>query len=628
LPVDPRRLVRALRSARRWIGVVVCVATVLGAVLGKFVIGKTYVATATILWQPPAAARADAARELATLSQSVKLPANLQRVRDLVSRGDSVDVVGKRVDVQLGDQSMLIGVKAQEKSAELAAKLANATVDVFIDSQKDLAADRLKDVAAALRQSLAQSETALGDARTSYDDFRRTNRVADFSQDVQASIAELARLHLSLNDARAELDGLGARERELQRARQEIPSDIVLSRSEQNVDAVHVAQLESELAEKRAHYSEDNPLVLTLAAEVKALHQRPDQAATITGQIVGRNAMRDTFATQAEESAAAKSALEKRSRTLEDLEGEARRRTEQLTAVQGEAARLLANVEANEQHVAGLLKQIAMAEDDVRGASSNFQVVSHAAPPEHSEKGIGRIVAAGVPVLAAIVTVLVVVIREVKSLRVVTGKEAAYWGRAPVLCSTAWPVAGLEDASRAGRACADAFEVVGGAIGVTAVGAPREAAELAVQIVERLRHRGVRAAVLDGPRIVGGAAEDLVDALEHGDFGARIARARRTNRAVFVLLPDTARADAVRAAQRWLDGTLVVVPSGTIRIPDLGGLGASFGLAEGGMSLVVTADGLRSSVGAVADPTRLYQRDRPAQRSPRRKRSGAQGLGP
>lgn len=644
LPVDPRRIVAALKSARWKLVVVALACAVVGALVGKLVVKKTYLAQATVLWEPPAAARAEAGREITTLVASVKLPANVLKVRETLGRTETVEQLGKDIDVKVGESSMLIAITAKAPDRDDAAAIANAMVAAFLDAQREVSANRLREVAVGLRQSLGQAETALDEARKKYDGFRAQNGVAEFSVDVQGAITELARLRIAANDARVELQGLQAREASLRRSRATNPENVVVSRNEQNNDAARLAQLETELAEKRSKYSDDHPEVRALSAEVAALKARAGAAPVVTSQVVGRNPMRDTLGLQLEESSAVRKAVEERTKALADLTREAERRAQQLTGAQGEAARLLADVKVNEEHVAALLKQIAMAEDDVRGATSNFQIVSRATPPERSEKGVGRIVAIALPVVGLLLAVLAVVVRELAPLRVRTASEAAYWCDAPVLCATKWPAvepaskgaakpkaaassgakasAATSDGepSRIAREIADAIEGHAGVLGVSFVGvdSPRAVVDL---VARALRRRRVPCAVHDASVRSPRSKVPLADVLERRAFGDRVARARRGHRIVFVLLPSLADADAVRAAQRWLDGTLVVLESGAASMTTLGRVRARLGIEREGLGVVLVRDALTSGappIGALASLWRARATEA-AKRHPRRR---------
>jgi uncharacterized protein involved in exopolysaccharide biosynthesis len=565
-PVEPRRILHAIRRARKLLSGVTAVAAILGAVAGKTA-PKTYAAAATILWEPPTGVRADPVRELATLSQSVKLPANLLHVRERTGGGQPLESLDKAIEVKLGENSMLLTVTARGKTAHAAADLAQATVDVFMDAQRERARTRLREVVTALRQSLSQAEAAHVESRDQYDAFRAENGVDDFPTEIQTAIQDVARLRLAVKDAQVELQGVEARQGALRESHAKNPESVVISRSELNSDDARVGQLETELAEARARFAGDHPRVQVIEAELTSLREHARASApVVSGQIVGRNAIRDSLTAQIEESSALRSAIAVRAGALATLQQQAESRAAQLSGVQGQAAKLLADVKANEDHVALLLKQLAMAEDDIRSASSGFQTLSSATPPEHSEKSVGRVLAVVIPVIALLLTAIVVLVRELGKVRITTGGEAAYFAKAPVLWSTSWPakdpVEPDGEASALARALADACEDCPGVIGVAALGEPSTAGDLGALLVDRLRRRGRRAVVFDATQPRGAAGATAADVLEGRAFGARLAALARKHEHVVALLPPASDLAALRAAGRWLDGVLLVVESG------------------------------------------------------------------
>jgi uncharacterized protein involved in exopolysaccharide biosynthesis len=616
-PVDLRRVGRALTANKRMLTYVFIGASVAGVTLAKVVLPRTYAANATLLWEPPPALHGEAARELVTLAQSVKLPGNLLLVREGLHSSQSIEGIAKRIDVSFGDNTMLIGITGSGSDPASAAELANKTVDVFVAAEREVAANRLRGSVEALRQSLGQSEEALGQARTKYDVFRAEYHVDDFSVEVQAGIGELARLRTSAHDAQIELQGLQARESALRVAQSASSPSVVMSSSEEHTDAARLAISETELAALRSKYSEDHPSVLALAAEVKVLRARAKTLApAVTAQTLGRNPTYDAIAMQAQESQVVRMGLEERARALADVEQQAEARARKLTAVEGQAARLLADVTTNEEHVNVLLKQLAMAEDDVRGASSGFQLVSRATPPDHPVRGIGRIVAAALPIFALLAAIALVLLRELRGMRVKTTSEAAYWGRAPVVASTSWPDDEHETIEALSRYVADALEARRGVVGLAAMATANGTAAIANAVAERLRWRGKTCAVVEARAHAHRFEEcGLADAFEHEHFTRALSSLRATNDLVFLLVPPASDPLALRASLRGVDSLIVAVDSGEACLTDLASLRATLGLESRGLGIVLTnvpRDLMSWSGRAAGNPSHVWRAAEPA----------------
>jgi uncharacterized protein involved in exopolysaccharide biosynthesis len=617
-PIDVRRVAHAIIANKRMLVSVVIAASIAGITIAKLALPKTYAANATLLWEPPPALHGEASRELVTLAQSVKLPANLLLVRDGLHRDESVERLAKSVDVTFGDNTMLIGITGSDHDPAAAAQLTNKVVDVFLGAQREIAANRLRGSVDALRESLRQSESALADSRAKYDAFRAEYHVDDFSLEVQSSIVELARLRTSAHDAEIELHGLQAQESALAHAQSASAPIVITSTSEEHTDEARLARSETELAALRSKYSEDHPSVLALAAEVNVLKQRAKTLPpAVTAQTLGRNPIYDAIATQAQESRVGRSSMEERAKALAEVQREAEARAKTLTGVQGEAARFLADVNTNEEHVNLLLKQLAMAEDDVRGATSGFQLVSRATPPDHAERGFGRIVAIALPLAALLTAIAIVIWRELRGMRVKTTNEAAFWARAPVLASTAWPNDNTETVEPMSRYIADAFEGRQGVVGISAMRTGIGISDITHAVADRLRWRGKRCAVIEvrDEEALRPLGYFLADALENHRFTNELAELRANNDLVFVLAPPVSDPISLRASLRGVDALLVVLESGDSNAADLGGLRATLGLESLGIGLVITnvpSDLVSWSERASGDSNRVWRCSAPS----------------
>jgi uncharacterized protein involved in exopolysaccharide biosynthesis len=597
MPVDPRRILEVLRRNGRWVLGACLLALVAGVVLATSVLSKTYSASASLLWEPPATVRSDAQRELSTLVNSVKLPVNLEQVRRKLVYKETLTQLARRLEVTTGEGSMLITVTGKASSRQAAADLTNAVVDVFLESQKRVSEARLQETAKALKQGLEQSQRALGEARSRYDAFRRENRIDDLAAETQAAIEELARLRVAENNARVELEGALSQERAQPagRAVDPAPPPQPVPPPSRPADA-RVAQLEGELAEARSRYTDSHPRVRALESEIASYRARapaePRPATAPAPSLASAGTTPpDARAPVARilDPGAGRRSIEHRRKALETVIRDAERRASKLTGVQGQAAQLLADVTVAQDHTTSLLKQSATAEDDVRGASSNFQVVSRAAPPELADKGLGRVLVVLAPLAALLATLGVVLGREIGSLRVRTALEASFWSRAPVLWSTPWPFGSEQEARQLGREVADVLEAREGVVGVTAFGDTAAPGELAQLLVDRIATRGGACGLIDlRERCLPHPDADLADALEHRSLGEQIARARDAFETVVLVLPSCEQISALRAALRWADALVVIVPSGAVGAPTLAGLRAALGLREGGLGLVVS----------------------------------------
>lgn len=598
MAVDFWRLVHALRRNAKLLATLLAISVVFGTVVGRHGIPKTYVAKAILLWEPPAAGRAERTREISTLVDSVKLPANLDLVRERLGYREPLHVLANRIDVSTGDPSMLISISATSTRPDSAAELANTMVDVYLDAQREVSESRLRETAESLRLSLVQSRKALEESRDRYDRFRTDHRIGDLSIEVQAAIEEVARLRVAANDARVELESSQAEEAAQRRIQVVAPRATGPVADSPPANAARLAEVEANLANARARHTEEHPRVKLLEAEAAELRSSGAAGTTDTA----RPAAPTPGAGRLAHTVQTRRAAEQRRKALQDVIRESEERASKLTAVEGEAARLLADMNAQQDHVASLLKQSATAEDDVRSASSYFQIVSRASSPEHPERGFGWIFALGFPVAVVLLAILLLLLREMKSLSARTATEAAFWARAPVLWSSSWPRGTEAECRELGRQLANVMESRPGVVGFTVLRASKSDADaaswLAELVADRLNARGENSNMVDLRYRALQEQFELADALEHRVLGEEIGLLRSDFHAVLTVLPSLDDPASVRAALRWIDALVVIVPSGRVSYKRLHSLRHTLGLQEHGLGLVmidVTPDLLQST---------------------------------
>jgi hypothetical protein len=179
-------------------------------------------------------------------------------------------------------------------------------------------------------------------------------------------------------------------------------------------------------------------------------------------------------------------------------------------------------------------------------------------------------------------------LREVARMRLRSASELAYWIEGPVLWASAWPGTRKGEARDLSREVADAMATRTGVIGLTTLSDADDAANLADLLRARLVRRGATCAVLDTrTRELPEAAVDLADALEDLSFGEELAQLRKTATTVLVVLPALNDVAPARAARRWLDALVVLVPSGSAKLTEVAGIRGALSLEGPGLAAVL-----------------------------------------
>lgn len=506
VPLDPRRLWRALRRRLRLFAVLAAAGAVAGVVVARTRVPRVYQAASVVVWSPaPEDAPADpteAARRLRGITDRAKLPRVLADVRERMRLPASLEAIGRDLTVIASAESDLVTIAARRPTAAGAARLADTAVAALIAErireQREAAAAR----AAAAQAQLDRLRLALADARTAHDRFRIEHAIADLPVERALAIEQSASLRAEAERARASALSEAARATQLSAAVRGLPEVAVLSETESRPDVRRLAEVENELAGARANLAPDHPRVTALAAEADALRARiDDPTLTVRAErIMGRNPVREFLAQGNADADARRIAAEQHARSLGELADGAAARVRELSAAEGVAADLLARVRMLEGLAAELEKAVAAATEASHRDTSDLRPLSPAVAPLHPLPSKRKLVAIALPMLVLLAAIAAVLGGALRGLRMHTPVEVAFWTRAPVAAASSWP---REDAALDALA-ADLAGPLRHASGSTLlVGAGPAETAAAARLVERLaaRHASSPGGTAVGPNV-------------------------------------------------------------------------------------------------------------------------------
>ncbi|OJH40109.1 GumC family protein [Cystobacter ferrugineus] len=562
LPLEPVRLVWALRRRVRLIALAVLVSIPVGLVAAYFLAPREFVAQSVLVWEPVARSSTPA-RELQTLTSSVKLPGNLAQVRERLKLTSTLEDVGARIRVGVvSNESNVLTISGSGASSEEAAHFTQAVTDVFLDARVRIARTRMEERLKALKEEVEQTHKQLVSARERYDGFRAQHHVVDFSLDRKTAIEQLALLRSEVTKSRVEADSTSAKANLLRSAVQKAPAQLVLTENQVQADRQKLAELSAQLTARRASLSQEHPEVRGLQASVEALERTPADAYTVTGRQVGANPEFLVLQEQLTRTSIDGEAAQKKWQSYSKMETALSERVLQLTALEGEANLLLADVQLAEERLGKLKVEQNELEAGVRQPSSELRVLNSPVPPPFPSQSSRRKVALAFPVLAGLFAMLFAAGQELRGFRLRTPSEIAFWAKAPVLASSSWPQA------------------------------PEELRNLCLELASRGEHAQGTTLVLPLEPARNASAAEFVEALR-----ARMPSLR--------LWDETDRVQALRRASRESARVLVLVEAGAHAALELAGLRRLLG-RDDGIGLVVLGLGpelalLRDRVGDDSD---------------------------
>jgi uncharacterized protein involved in exopolysaccharide biosynthesis len=548
VPIEPRRLVAAVRRGKRLVFGALAAGGLLGAFVAHTFVGREFTAEAVIEWVGAPATGGDPARELQSQVDAIKLAENLLELRERTGAPASLEALSKRLEVTSSNKSNVVSFRGTGDSPEGAARFVTAAVDVFLERRTAVRRKDLEQAVARTKADVEEARRRLRRAREAYDDFRAQAGVLDPNAESQAAIEHAVKMRAEADLAKAEAEAERARLAVLGGVAEKEPAKVVLSETEIHPGERKLAEAEAELAEVRARLGPDHPKRQAIEAEVASL-RKTAAAKTAVGkaeQTTGRNPRLDAVAELVTKARGAAEAAKSRQDAYDGLARGARQRGAAFAGIDAEAAPLRAAVLIADKRLQKLEDDHAAAEDAVRAATSGFRVLAPAVAPDHPSKSLRRPIAFAFPILFALLTVVGLLARALRGLRVFGAAEVGFWSGLPVLGTTAWPRRGSQDAIVADlRAIAS----LGGTTLV--LGATPDDAETAASLVRKAQ-----------PPRAKGASASITTSKREGP--------------------------ALRRVAREADRVVVLVSSG-VRGPELTGLRDRLGRADALACLVVGA---------------------------------------
>ncbi len=443
-PVDPFRLLAALRKRWLWLLLAAILAAPVGYLLARTVAPPRYEATATLVYEgvPSVPGLPDTRHgELQTLVDSVTIAPNLEEAAKRRGLKATTPGLKKAVEVSYALGSNVFEVTAKASEAKAAADLANTVVEVFQEHRRSVEKARLEEHLASIDLDLRLARENVARAREGYDEFREKHGIADLSAEQEQAIVAAADLRAAADLAQAEAQAQNVRLKQLRASARRMRATTVLSSTRSMSGEADLAAAQTKLAAARAQLSDDHPRVRALEAQVRALSALArEDVGTVSGTVVGANPTYQSLEQEVTGSEADHEAARVREESLAALTKAARERVAQLSRVEGEASALLASVQVAETHQSNIQATRARIHGAAQSPVSGFRVVAAARPPEEPASTTkSRVIMAGVPALAVFLVLVFVAIRELKGFRVATPAEVAYWGMGPVVGTTTWP---------------------------------------------------------------------------------------------------------------------------------------------------------------------------------------------
>jgi len=440
LPVEPRRVLRILAAERR-ILLRVFIGVGVASLVGIFFLPSTYRSEAQLLYE--GTPLLDEEPEQTDPSAFVDLASSsghLGEVRQRLGADSALDELRSRLQIRLdGEKSMRI--VASGTTAEEAQLLAQTVVDVFLARQASYNAQRLEteraETARALDRAVERREQAMAD----YEAFRAKSGKIHLLEDQERLLKRIADLQAEADGAAVEVAAQQARIEELEKARKELPRQVVATATVGTAVDAPLAKARAELATARATLSEQHPRVQALRERVSSLEkQRRGQPVERGDQTMVSNPARDAVEKDLATARAALAAAEEREAALRVLIDSVKAEADALAPAEGEARQVANALEVADKRLQALTERATRLQDAAVAPITGFRVLSAPPLPEDASRSTSSVlVLLLLPIVVSLITGLVLIARGLRDLTIETPKELAWWGLGPVIGTSTWP---------------------------------------------------------------------------------------------------------------------------------------------------------------------------------------------
>ncbi len=148
----------------------------------------------------------DSDKSLSNQIHRVKLPSNLEQLRQELQLEMTIDAVGSAVDVDTEGNTNLMIISAEANTAELASSMANTLRDIYLEQADEIIAENLQQNMDSLKAQYEVSKGMLDDVRTEFRAYVEQYKITNIDFAIQRISEELIGLELSLPRIAEEID--------------------------------------------------------------------------------------------------------------------------------------------------------------------------------------------------------------------------------------------------------------------------------------------------------------------------------------------------------------------------------------------------------------------------------------
>ncbi len=399
--IDFQVLFKALSKKLKSLLVVTVIAMAIAALWALVKITPTWKADCYVIRAPK---NMSTPADMPYLYQSFDINTILETVR---TRDVLTDVIKKlelnitpetlfhTIDVQRGNRSSVLRFSARWSDPEMAANIANATAESFIYNNSKLQnSATLKIYNYYLEQQKMRLET-IDELSMKYEAHRAKYGVISIPHETQSRFELLKTIEIDMAENALMIKEMETKIAEMQDNIDEVPQEVVMNWTYNQTDENKLLELEKELETLLARYTDDNPKVIKLRAEIGELQaqieqkEKRDVPSVVTW---GPSSLKEVFSIDKARFLAEKEAALKKNTEFENQIATIRGSLENLTSIQKDFFEIERQLETNKDVLKLVEGRLAEAKMAMQSNVSDVEILESARAPRHPESGRRKLI--------------------------------------------------------------------------------------------------------------------------------------------------------------------------------------------------------------------------------------------
>jgi len=400
--IDLRRFILVLVKKWRAIVVFSLLLLIIGLIFGLRMRGKSFEATTVVL-------RTETSQgvligegnhfelptlNMETLIDTIKLPSNIFRIRDRLGLQIDIHDFAGKITLSKAPNSNLIMITGVGDSQQQAVNVANVSSEVFVEFLLNLRQQQAKKALQKLNSLVESAEKEFEVASEEVSDFRKKHGIVSMDLETELSLEQISSLESQIEETRIELNSISKQKRTVG----------TVGAGGESYGAQRLSSLQKQLDELNARYTDENPLIAKLKAEMNEVRKT-----AIVGERGRLGTARSILAGKLSTLKRQKNELELKLSNLSDAE-------KGYVGVQQKyifAKQMVQNLRARREEARAIVKD----------TTGEFKIIEKAVPPKYPQKSKAKFVVVAVPVAGFLFIILVILAMEFFNPRIMSARE-------------------------------------------------------------------------------------------------------------------------------------------------------------------------------------------------------------